>query len=308
MTLSSRPSTAGHFELRIDTHISTAYLKSIDGGHVKTQVIEEPIGPENHRVKHVSVAEIEPISIELGLAGADDVLKWVQDSWRREYSRRSGHIMHADFDMFPVFEHQFHDALLVETAFPTLDGASKEPAYLKVKLQPERIEMDRPKTRQRIQGNMGSKQKLWTPSSFRIRIDGIPEMQYVNKIEAFTIKQGTKKFYSGIDRFPQIEPTKIDFPPIVGTLALHYCDALIAWNKQTNMLGASDPTVQKHGAIEFLGPNKNDVLFRIMLDEVGLSSFQVSASTANVDQIKRAKFELFVGKMDIDGGAKLGLD
>ena len=308
LTTPKRVSTAGHFELMIDGHKTSAYLKSVDGGNIKTQVTEEPFGGHLQKIKHGSVAEIEPLTIDFGLSGAKDILKWIQASWRREYSRRNGQITHANFNGYATQETEFFEGLITETIFPALDGGSKEAGYLKIKVQPERIvETEKPGTGQRISGDLGVKQKQWTLSSFRLHIEGIEEMKYANKIDSFTIKQGFKKLYTGLDRFPQIEPTKIDFPNITGTLAQGYTKALYAWHDQVNKKGIADPKGQKHGYIEFLGPNKKDVLFRVMLDEVGLIGLSTAASTANADQIKRTKFELYVGRMDIDAGG-LGLE
>ena len=51
--------TAGHFELIIDGTPTTAYLKTVDGGWAKHSLVDEPIGPNNLRVKHASVVEIK---------------------------------------------------------------------------------------------------------------------------------------------------------------------------------------------------------------------------------------------------------
>src|SRR6267154_3688943 len=107
-----RSYTTGHFELTIDSHPSTAYLKSVDGGYVRASLMDEPIGPENYRIKHTSVVEIEPFSVEFGLSGANAVLKWIQASWRKEYGRRNGQITHANFDMYQTYVHEFSDALI----------------------------------------------------------------------------------------------------------------------------------------------------------------------------------------------------
>jgi len=309
MKAAKRVSTAGHFELAIDGHKTTAYLKSVEGGSVKNNVTTEITGGHLQQIKHLSVAEIEPITIDFGLSGAKDILKWIQDSWRRVYSRRSGSITHANFDYRPTFEQEFFEGIITETIFPALDGGSKDAGYLKIKVQPERVaEADKPGTGPRIGGIMGTKQKQWILSSFRLHIEGIEEMKYVNHIDSFTIKQGFKKLHTGLDRFAQIEPTKIEFPNITGTIAQGYCKDLFKWHEQTGYKGAADPKSQKHGYLEFLGPDKSTVLFRLMLDEIGLIHLSTAASTANADQLKRTKFELFVGRMDIDATGNLGLE
>ena len=194
--------TAGHFELLIDKTPTTAYLKSVEGGWAKHSLVDEPIGPHNMRIKHASVAEIDPITFEFGLSGANSVLKWIQESWRKDPSTRTGQITHGDFNNCSQYEHHFADALITETTFPALDGASKDPAYIKVKCQPEGVKTCKGDGKQ-LQGTSGRKQKMWLCSGFRLNIDGIDEMKYTNKIESFTIKQGCKGLRCGPDRFAE---------------------------------------------------------------------------------------------------------
>jgi len=296
----SLASTGGHFELAIDGHATTAYLKTVDGGYVRAGLMDEPIGPENHRIKHTSVVSIEPFSVEFGISGANDVLRWIQQSWRKEWSRRNGEIRHANFDLYQTFSHEFYDALITETTFPNLDGGSKDAAYVKVKIQPERVVTTKANG-ERVKSNLGQKQKLWLCSGFRLNIDGIQKIEYTNKIESFTIKQGIKALYTGAERFPQIEPTKIEFPSLSGTIALGYADGILEWYQKAVVTGGADPSMQKSGSLEFLAPDRAQVLFRLNLYEVGIHHAQVLQSTANADAIKRVKYELYVGRMDLDG-------
>lgn len=303
-----RSYTAGHFEMLIDGAPSPAYLKSVDGGYVRASLIEEPIGPDQIRIKHTSTVDIEPFTIDFGMSGAEDVLTWIQQSWRREYSRRNGQINHANFDLYKTFEHEFFDALISETTFPTLDGASKDAAYLKLKMQPEKVVARKVDATTRVDGVAGTKFKHWSASAFRLNIDGIDNAKYTNKIESFTIKQGIKKLYTGQERLPQIEPTKIEFPNLVCNISLEFADELIAWYQAYVVDGQADPSAQKTGSIEFLNQDRASVLFRINLYEMGIHHLQVLQSTAKVDQIKRVKFELYVGRMDIDASASSGMD
>src|SRR5690606_27157646 len=161
--------TSGHFELSIDGRKTTAYLKSLDGGWGRHTLIDERIGPENMPIKHGAVADVDPFSFEFGLSGANQVLAWIQASWKKDPRPANGEIIHANFDKEPTFTHQFQGALITETTFPTLDGASKEAAYIKVKCQPYATAIS-PGGSGRLRGTFSQKQKLWLCSGFRLNI------------------------------------------------------------------------------------------------------------------------------------------
>jgi len=294
--------TSGHFELSIDGQKTTAYLKSLDGGWGRHALVDERIGPENTSIKHGSVADVDPFSFEFGLSGSNKVLNWIQDSWKKQPKPANGEIVHANFNLEPTFTHQFQGALITETTFPALDGGSKDAAYIKVKCQPEAVAIA-PGGGGKLRPNMGQKQKLWLCSGFRLNIDGIDEMKYTNKIESFTIKQGVKQLRTGRFRHAELVPTKIEFPNISGTIGLEYAKGLLDWYKAYVYKGGADLSQQREGSIEFLSPGKDKTIFRINLFEVGLLHASILASTANADQIKRVKFEMYCGRMEIDTGA-----
>jgi len=300
--------TAGHFELLIDGHKTTTFLKNCSGGWVKAGVIDDPVGPAAHRVKSLGPVEVDPMSVEFGLAGAAPVLKWIQGSWKRQWDRRNGQITHADFNLKQTFEHWFYDALLLEASFPALDANSKDAAYLKCKWQPEAVRtVATPNSKAGLTSELYPEQKRWTPSAFRLRIDQFDGMENTSKIDALTIKQGIKKMYTGKDRFPQIEPTNLQFPNVVGYISLAYASTLLKWHNDYVFKGSQDPKGQLSGSIDFLTPDRKDVIFSINLFEAGLMSAQIEDAQANAEQIKRVKFEIFVGRMDLDGPGMLAL-
>lgn len=297
--LTARSTSTGHFELVIDGHNKPCYLKSIEGGFVKAGVIDEPIGVDLMRIKHTTVREVEPISAEMGLAGATEVLKWIKASWKKDWSRRNGHITHSNYDMKSVVEQWYYDALITETTFPSLDGTSKEASFLKIKFQPERIEI-RPGDSNKLKGETGIKQKLWQTAGFRLRIDGV-DVTGTKKIESFTIKQGTKKVAVGNMRFQELEPTKVEFPAITGHIAHAHAASLVKWHNEFLVSRSADPAAERNGAIEFLAADKSTVIFTLKLANVGLSSLSIPKSDGNQDALRMCKFELYVGSMDIEG-------
>ncbi|HEY5926932.1 MAG TPA: hypothetical protein VIV11_34835, partial [Kofleriaceae bacterium] len=183
----------------------------------------------------------------------------------------------------------------------------KEAAYLKVKFQPQAV-ASRKCNGAKLTPVGGGKQKQWLCSAFRLSIDGIDDAKFANKIESFTIKQGIKKLFTGPRRTMELSPTKIDFPPIVGTIALEKSDGFLDWYDHYIVAGQKDPKAQKSGSLEFLTPDRSKTLFRIALFNMGILKAQIAPSTANSDQIKRLKFELYVGDMKLDGPGALGLE
>ncbi len=303
---------AGHFELRIDGHDPTAFVKSVDGGWSRAQIADETMGSSAQRSKQLTTVDIDPITVEFGLTGAKDMLRWIQSSWNRnDHHRRNGQLTYADFNMRTMFEHHFYRAMITETTFPTLDGASKEGGYIKCKLQPESVDIVPFSTPgPRISSNVSALQKIWTPSAFRLSIDGIDDMQYVNKIDSFTVTLDTKKLHTGSSRLPEIIPLKLKFPNITGTISLRYADKLLRWYKDyirtQDGPGSRDQEAQKSGSIELLSPDRKQTLLRIKLSDVGVVHVGVEPSRANDEQIRRLKFELYVHQMDIEGSSVLG--
>jgi hypothetical protein len=80
------------------------------------------------------------------------------------------------------------------------------------------------------------------------------------------------------------------------------------WYQEVVVKGKKDPVACRNGAIEFLSPNRKDVLLRIVLKEVGIKMFSRPKMEANQDSIARCKVDLFVGSMELDGDVRLGLE
>jgi len=306
MVREKRAYSGGHFELSLDGHKTTAYIKSVDGGNKKFNIIEEGHGSDLNKQKHPATLDIEPFTIECGMSGTNDILRLMEKSWKKGFRGFNGQVTHGDFNLNPVFEHQFLGAYLTEITFPTLDGSSKDPAYLKFKIQPQDVKTRTMSGGPKLQMPMSPKQKMWNASSFRFAIDGIDDTHNTNKLESFTIKQGVKKHYNGEERALRLQPSNVVFPSLSGTIALAYADGLFRWHEDTHQRGMTSRRSQRSGTVEFLAAD-GKILFAIHLYEVGITTVHVAPSTANQDQVKRAKFELHVGRMELDPGMPFGM-
>jgi hypothetical protein len=301
MTVTKKAYTAGHFSFHLDDRSSesSAWLKSVEGGAVKGSVVTENVGNDQLMFRHLSTIEVEPITVEVAISAARPLLKWIQDSWKRErFSRRNGAVVHGDFSYKSKIEQWFYEALIAEVSFPALDANDKDPAYLNVKLHPERIELKNGSGD--IRGNEGQRKgKMWTPAMFELDIKGI-DCTRVSKIDAITVKQSITQMYTGANRYPELEPTGIEFPNLTLYVTEAYAQDFVEWHKKFVVQGAKDPEQEKTGHINFLDPSGNRILFSINLNRVGISSLTVEKSEANAEALKRVKVELYVDSLELE--------
>lgn len=290
--------SSGRFMFVLDGAPITGYIKSVDGGAVKGTVIEEQIGPDYTKFKHLATVEIDPITVQLGMAVARPMFEWISASWTRDFHRKSGTIIHADHNYRALFEQEFQDALIVETTFPALDGSEKNPAYLTVKLHPESMVVKR--TAGLLKSIVTPFQKIWSPANFRLVIDGI-DTSHVAKIDSFSVKQKVKQLYIGARRHPELEPTGLEFSNITLYTSLAYADEFIAWHNEFVVKGDKDPKQERQGEIQFLDPAGHDLapLMTVKLHNIGIYSLAMEKSEAAADSIKRCKIELYVERMDL---------
>ena len=299
MALDSKSYSSGHFLFQLDHSgdPGASYLKSVAGGMVKGAVLEENAGPAATQFKHLGTVEVDPIQLEIGMAMSRPVLDWIAGSWKKQFTRMDGQIIHADFNLNSRLEQWFFNALIAETKFPTLDGAAREPAYLGVTIHPEEIQVKDGDGR-KVQGVTGMNQKRWLPSNFRLDIQGV-DCRYVNRIDSFTVTQKIRPLYTGVQRMPELEPTGIDFSNLTVYMAVEHAGDFLAWHKEFVVQGGKSTTSERPGFIEFLGPDNSTVIFTINLNQVGIHRLSIEKSEAHAEQIKRAKIELYLESMEL---------
>lgn len=296
-----RAYSAGHFELTIDNAATPAFVKSVEGGFVKLNSSDVQGGADPVRVKHATTREVEAMTFDIGMSEVNALMLWIAQSWRREFNRKSGHVIHADQNYRAQLQHNFYDALIEEVTVPALDASSKDALYLKVKIRPERVELV-DGDQERLQVPHKGTQKLWQAAAFRLSLDNGIDLSKVFKIDSFTIKQGIKPVTAGRwqkSTFPELEPTKIDFPDLKIHMTMAHAGGILEWYKMVVLEGMPETEFETNGSIEFLSPDRKKVLGKISLYGVGIKGFSMGKSEANSDQMKRCTFDLYVSHMGL---------
>lgn len=298
-TAGTRAYAAGHFEFNLDGAPTAAWIKSVEGGAVKSEVITEKVGPDDLAFRHTSTLAFDPFTVSVAMAASKPFLQWIKDSWSRKFQRRTGSIVHADFNLNAHMEQKFLDALIAEVVFPTLDAGSNEPAYLSIKMQPEKLTLEKASGKIKGVEKAQVKAKMWNASLFRMNIVGI-DCSNVRKIESITVTQKITQLYFGTSRAPELEPTGIEFPNISLTMAAAYANDFIKWHQQFVVDGAKDTEQIKSGFLEFLDPQGSGTIFTINMDGIGIHNLSIEKSEANAEALKQVKVELFVDFMELE--------
>jgi hypothetical protein len=299
-----RSYVSGNFFFELGT-VKCGFVKSIDGGAISAEVINEPAGPSYFVKKHIGQPKYEEITMQIGFSMTKGIYEWIQQSWRMSYERKDGAITALDFTLTPKSTRRFTMALITETGIPACDGGSKEPAYMTLKFAPETIRYEKASGGKKDYGMYGkNEQKVWLPSNFQLQIDGL-SCARVNKIDAFTVKQTTITDDIGEARDYMREPGKLEFPNLKITMAEVDAQSWIDWHHDFVIVGNNDETKEKGGSLMFLAPNqdKGKPLCTINFFNLGIFKIVPDKAEANADQIKRVTAELYCERMEFAYGA-----
>jgi hypothetical protein len=288
-----RSYVSGNFFLTLNG-VKTGFIKSVDGGGISAEVINEPSGPNYFTKKHIGQPKYEDFAIQVGFSNSRQLYEWIQQTWNMARPRVSGSIISTDYNLDAKSERQFTNALLTETTIPAMDGASKELAYITLKFAPEFIRSV--KASGKVTADYKHEQKKFLPSNFILKIDGL-DCSKVTKIESFTVKQGVATKDIGSARDSQKEPGKLEFPNLKITMAETAAQSFIDWYETFVIKGNNNDSKEKNGSLTLLSPDRKTEFAKIEFFNMGIFRIQPDKAQANADQIKRLTIELYVEKM-----------
>jgi phage tail-like protein len=279
--------------------VSSGFVKAVAGGDISAEVISEPMGSYAFVKKHIGPPKYEDFELQVGFGMSTTFYDWISAAWNQNYQRKSGAIISTDFDLTPISERQFENALITETTIPALDASSKDAAYLTVKFSPEYTRNAKPT------GTVGKltadKQKAFVPSNFRIEIDGL-DCSKVNKVDALTVRQTVSTDVIGDARGYLKEPAKLEFPDLKITLAESTAKTWDTWFDDFVVKGNNGEANEKSGALVLLTPDRKTELARVTLHNLGIFALR-RRQVANDETMQRVTAELYCEQMELQVGA-----
>jgi hypothetical protein len=284
-----RPVATGYFGLEVDG-VNVGLVKSLEGGNAFAQAVVEAVGAGGgYPRKHIGNVKYEDVTLLAGTGMGGAFYAWVQAAFDLDYQRKDGAILEADFQYKVRARREFHNALITEVAFPALDAASKDPAYMTVKFAPEYTRY----TKSSGSAKPGARiQKRWLPSNFRLTIPGL-DTKTTNKIEAIVLKQKVAEYQVGTGRGYALIPGLPEVSNLVVTFPEKSLPSFQDWFDDFVVKGNAGSEQEKTGSLEFLAPDLKTWLFRLDFTGVGILSLgPVEATTA--DRIRRMRAEMYI--------------
>jgi phage tail-like protein len=282
-----------NFMLTLDG-VQCGFVKSVGGGDISAEVIEEAVGSSYFVKKHIGQPRYEDFTAQIGFGMVQAVYDWIAASWSMSYMRKNGSIVAADYTLKAQSERQFFNALLTETTVPALDAASKEPAYLTIEFAPEYTKTVKGKGKLGVAAKQ--QQKLFLPANFRLELDGI-DCTRVSKIDSFTVRQTVVSDDIGDARDYAKEPGKIEFPNLHVTLAESGVATWESWFEDFVVKGMNDDAKEKSGAIAFLAPDLKTELGRVKLFNVGIFALRRAVQEAHDESVRHVTADLYCERM-----------
>lgn len=268
------------------------WIHSMEGGAViGAVVVEKPQGARAPK-KHLGNPQVEDLRIELPLPLPRRVHDWVAAALAGNPARKSGSIVFFDLNNKSAEALEFHQAAIRSVTIPACDAASKEPENFVLTIAPSSVT-----TVPAANVDAAPARPKKTGSSFQVNIDGLT-CTAVSSVEAITIKFPGGPASVGEMREPEKSPSSPEIPNLKIALGEANSQTWKQWLDDFVVKGNCGDDKEKGGAIEFIGANRKDVLFRVKLS--GLGIVRCARDSGEGDLVRRLKAELYCESIELD--------
>ncbi len=273
------------------------FVHKVTGGSIYAEVVRERAVAGHMAMKHLAGVKYEPFELQVGFTMAKPLFGWIASSWKGEGHAQSGSIFDCNEKREIKAERRFVNALITETVVPTLDLASKDPAWLTVKFAAEHV--DYKKSSGTAKGALPKNpEKMLPASGFRLEIGGL-DCSKVRKIESFQFQQQIAENAVGQLRDYERIPGSIDFTDLHVTFAEVTADSWSQWFDDFVVKGDCGQDREKKGKLTLLSANQQ-TLATIHLYQVGIHRFGALDAAPGDDKLKLATASLYCERMELE--------
>lgn len=195
---------------------------------------------------------------------------WIRESVDRRAAARDGAVVVADYNMRETYRLEFHGAQLAEVGFPPLSAASKDAAYMKVKILPAMTHVVIP-TGVTLAVPTAVQRRPWLQSNFRLQIDGLSDAcRYVSTVEPITVQPLNSR----------------QAPNLAVALPAAHAGAFTQW--QQAMTGKENrfAAQKKNGVLEYLAPDLQTVLFALTFHNLGIVRMTTGIQAGAIPRVR----------------------
>ncbi len=286
-----RAYVASKFAFELDGSGVMGFLNSAEGGGLKTDVVDYKQGALVDVWRQVGRPKFEDITVKVGMGMSKAFYTWISDFFNRKITRKNGAIVLGDFNYKERARRSFVDALISEVQIPTLDGGSKEAAFMTIKLVPEGMTYETVTDGPKIESPPGMRQpnKMWHAANFRFNVDGYESsFARVTKIDGFSIKQQILEYPSGHRRTPVRVPGRLEYPNLTVYIPAVDADKVIEQANARDLDYEAPASGGMTGVIELRSPDSG-VMCTITLKGVDIVSAEPQKSEASAETISLVK-------------------
>jgi hypothetical protein len=297
---STRTYSAGQFVLELDG-AQVGVLRGVEGGEAVGDVVTSG-SMGGFANKHIGGVKYSDFTLEVGTGMEAAFYDWITAFWDAKAVPKTGAVLTVDYNSQVVARREFQGALLTETILPTLDAASKDPAFITARFAPERVRMS--KGGGSVPSMTTAKaQRPWSVSNFRLEITGL-DCSHVRKIESFSVKQKVIVDAGGGERGGQKVPGALTVSDLVVTMPEMFAETWDTWAQAFLVEGRRDDSQEKIGDLVLLGSDGQSEIARVHL--FGLGPLKVAhESPDSANQVRSVEATLYCERAAFEwkGGA-----
>ena len=290
--------SSAHFALQLDG-IVVGTLRSIDGGSVKTEVVNYQAGDSGEIWRQLAKPKYENFKIVTALSGRKELWAWMNQFISGDGQRKNGALIAADYNYKEKAKRTFTDALIEAIDFPKFDANDKNPANVTITINPEKIKYERGDGHKLDERDPSiAEQQHVNACNFEFTYDGVPAdtCARVTKVDGFSLKCKIVEYHYGTRLEPAKQAGKIEYPNLVFYLPEVDAQPFLELHMKTV---AGDRAPMKGASLSFFNNAKQE---RGRFTFVNCHIFNVSTEKqdASTEEIRMVKVECAIEGLKVD--------